>query len=88
MGCKISLPKLYAAHPKDKLEVHIESGTQPNSILRIPHQGYYCHGNKKKRGDLFVTVIVDIPKHITKHQKELFERLAAIDSMLNLADVD
>lgn len=88
LGTKVQIPKLYGA-PNEKIEITIEAGTQPNTIVQIPQQGYYkANSMKKKRGDLFITILVEIPRHLTKEQKELFERLAAIDSMLHLSNVD
>ena len=48
----------------------IESGTQPNSILKIKSQGLPSQ-NSSRRGDLFVHVVVEIPKKISKQQKSL-----------------
>ena len=71
------------------MEVTIGAGAQPNTIIQVPQQGYLKVGTtKRKQGDMFVTVNVEIPRHLTKEQKELFERLGAIDSMLHLSDVD
>ena len=48
----------------------IESGTQPNSILKIKSQGLPSQ-NSSRRGDLFVHVVVEIPKKLSKQQKSL-----------------
>src|SRR5690349_4678315 len=85
LGTKLQIPKLYAKDQADKLEIQIEPGTQPNEVLKIPNQGFTKANCKKKRGDLQVTVKVEIPRSVTREQRELFERLAAIDSMVYLA---
>ena len=51
-------------------DVKIESGTQPNSIIKIKSQGLPSQ-NSSRRGDLFVHVVVEIPKKISKQQKSL-----------------
>jgi len=83
LGTKIQIPKLYSKDG-EKTEVTIEAGIQPNTLIRLPNQGFTKSNCKKKRGDLFINIVIDIPTHVTKQQKELFERLAAIDSMLDL----
>ena len=48
----------------------IPPGTQPGAVLRMKKQGAPKPGSKKK-GDLYVTVNVSIPKKLTTKQKEL-----------------
>ncbi len=56
----------------------IESGTQPNSILKIKSQGLPSqHSNR--RGDLFVHVVVEIPKKLSKQQKSLLDEFQNSD---------
>ena len=57
---------------EDVEKVKIESGTQPNSILKIKSQGLPSQ-NSKRRGDLFVHVVVEIPKKLSKQQKSLLD---------------
>jgi len=56
----------------------IESGTQPNSILKIKSQGLPSQ-NSNRRGDLFVHVVVEIPKKLSKHQKSLLDEFQSSD---------
>ena len=53
-------------------KLKIESGTQPNSILKIKSQGLPSQ-NSGRRGDLFVHVVVEIPKKLSKQQKSLLD---------------
>ena len=50
----------------------IESGTQPNSILKIKAQGLPSQ-NSNRRGDLFVHIVIEIPKKLSKQQKSLLD---------------
>ena len=50
----------------------IESGTQPNSIIKIKSQGLPSQ-NSNRRGDLFVHLVVEIPKKLSKQQKSLLD---------------
>ena len=53
---------------KKSQDVKIESGTQPNSIIKIKSQGLPSQ-NSNRRGDLFVHVVVEIPKKTVKTTK-------------------
>ncbi len=52
----------------------IPPGTQPGTMLRLRRQGAPRPGTNRK-GDLFVTVDVDIPRKLTARQKELLRQL-------------
>lgn len=70
LGTTIKVPTL-----EGKAEIKIPSGTQTHTVFRIKDRGIPdLHGRGK--GDLRVNVVVDIPKKLTKRQKELFEELA------------
>eukprot|EP01117_Protostelium_nocturnum_P011931 TRINITY_DN4364_c0_g2_i2.p1 TRINITY_DN4364_c0_g2~~TRINITY_DN4364_c0_g2_i2.p1 ORF type:complete len:404 (+),score=127.90 TRINITY_DN4364_c0_g2_i2:126-1337(+) len=84
LGTKLQVPKLYGKE-NEKLEVNVESGTQPNEVIKLSHQGFTKLNCKKKRGDLIITIVVEVPKTTTTEQRELFERLAAIDSIMHLS---
>ena len=53
-------------------KLKIESGTEPNSILKIKSQGL-PNQNSNRRGDLFVHLVVEIPKKLSKQQKSLLD---------------
>ncbi|MFA4029947.1 MAG: hypothetical protein GDYSWBUE_001283 [Candidatus Fervidibacterota bacterium] len=57
------------------VELVIPPGTQPNEVLRIPHKGMPDLKGKGK-GDLYVTVKVDVPKQLTQQQRKLLLELA------------
>jgi DnaJ-class molecular chaperone len=60
----------------DTVKLRIPPGTQPQTVFRLRGKGVpYVRGSG--RGDHYVRIKVTIPKHLTKHQKELlmeFER--------------
>jgi molecular chaperone DnaJ len=56
----------------------IESGTQPNSIIKIKSQGLPSQ-NSNRRGDLFVHLVVEIPKKLSKQQKSLLDEFQNSD---------
>lgn len=56
-----------------KVELRIPPGTDPGHTFRLPGMGKQLHGNT---GDLFAIVKVELPKHLTAEQHELFEKFA------------
>jgi molecular chaperone DnaJ len=54
--------------------VKIPEGTQPGTQLRVKGLGV-PHVNANGRGDLYVHVVVQIPKKLDRDQKDLFEQL-------------
>jgi len=67
MGDKIEVPTLFG-----KTELKIPSGTSSHAEFRINNKGMPIFNNGG-HGDLIVKTIVDIPKKLTKKQKELLK---------------
>eukprot|EP01114_Cavostelium_apophysatum_P015885 TRINITY_DN4419_c0_g1_i1.p1 TRINITY_DN4419_c0_g1~~TRINITY_DN4419_c0_g1_i1.p1 ORF type:complete len:388 (+),score=85.70 TRINITY_DN4419_c0_g1_i1:406-1569(+) len=86
LGTRVFVPKLYGEE-KEKLEVKIEAGVQPNDVIRLPGEGFFKPNCKKKRGDLELSVKVEVPKNITKEQREMFEKLSLIENILSLSAI-
>ena len=65
--------------PDGQARIPVPPGTQPGAVLAIKGKGlsrYHGHG----RGDLNVTVIVDIPQQVSPRQRRLYEQLRAEDA--------
>jgi len=58
---------------KQKIELNLPAGTQDGVSFRFPGKGRAY--NNGRRGDLILTVRIEMPKHLTKEQKELWEKL-------------
>jgi len=56
--------------------VHIPAGTQHGDTIRLKHRGMPRVGGGGARGDLIVHVGVEVPKKLSKRQKELLKELA------------
>ena len=69
LGCTIVVPTL--TKPQD---LKIPEGTQSGTIFKIKN-----HGMKKLRsndkGDMFVKIIVEVPKSVSREQKDLLRKL-------------
>ncbi|MBI2263313.1 J domain-containing protein [Candidatus Berkelbacteria bacterium] len=59
-------------YQNEELVLNIPAGTQPGTIFRFSGRGQQT---RRGRGDLQVVVQIDIPRHLTKEQKELWEKL-------------
>lgn len=68
LGGKVRVPTL-----KEHVELKIPAGTQPGQQLRLRRQGITDASGRK--GDLRVQLKVEIPRSLTKKQKELLREL-------------
>ncbi|MBN8828361.1 MAG: molecular chaperone DnaJ [Sphingobacteriia bacterium] len=68
MGGSIDVPTIEGSLAK----VNIPAGTQHGDKLRLKGKGMH-HLKSKNRGDMIVSINVEIPVNITKRQKELLE---------------
>jgi curved DNA-binding protein len=57
-----------------KLSLKVPPGTQSHTQLRLKGHGVHRF-NKTGRGDLYVKIIVRLPKSLTPEQEELFKQL-------------
>ncbi len=70
LGGQIVVPTL-----KESVKYTVPAGTQSGSTFRLREQGI-PRLNQQGRGDLLVTVKIDVPKHLNDEQKELLEKFA------------
>ncbi len=68
LGCTLTVPSLYG-----NKEVKVPDGTQSGTVFRVKNCGV-----KKLRandnGDMFVKVIVEVPRSVTREQKDMLKR--------------
>jgi molecular chaperone DnaJ len=57
--------------------VKVAPGTQPGSVIRLRGHGV-PHLGRRGRGDLFLTVQIEVPEHLRKEERGLVERLAQL----------
>ena len=53
-----------------KVEYNMPEGTQPGAVFRLRGKGIQ-NVNGRGRGDQYVRIILEVPKNLTAHQKEL-----------------
>ncbi len=62
----------------EKVSLDIPAGVQSGMSFRFPGKGRAYRGGKK--GDLILTINIQMPKHISKEQRELWEKLRESES--------
>jgi len=55
-------------------KITVEPGSQPNTIIKLKGKGLHGRGFRG-RGDQYVRLVVNIPKKLSKHQKDLLKEL-------------
>lgn len=68
LGVKVRIPTL-----DGDVEYHVPAGTQPNEVFRLKGKGIQ-RLNSIAKGDLFVHIVVDIPRELTTEQKNLLKQ--------------
>ncbi|MCL4259128.1 MAG: hypothetical protein KJZ52_00750 [Anaerolineales bacterium] len=61
-----------------RLKLTIPAGAQPEQIFRLVGRGMPLLKNAKEKGNLFVRLKVQIPKHLSAKQRELLEQASKI----------
>ena len=65
---------------KKIIKLKIPSGCENGKILRVKNAGVPFLNNPDRKGDLYIKVYVEIPKHLSKEEKSLLERFKVIHS--------
>ncbi len=71
LGATLEVPTL-----DEPAELEVPAGTQPGAVLTLSGKGMPRLGGGRA-GDLQVVVNVEVPRRLTREQRELYERLAA-----------
>ena len=61
-----------------EVTIKVPPGTQPEQVMRLKGNGAAVLGDANKRGDHYVTMKIEIPSSISKEEKELVEKLQAL----------
>jgi curved DNA-binding protein len=65
--------------PTGKVKLTIPAGTQVDQVFRLAGRGMPHLKDPKTKGDLFVKLKVQIPKHLSSKQRELLEEASRIN---------
>jgi len=69
LGGTVEVPTLFG-----KAKLRVPAGTASHTVFRLKEEGM-PHLNRKTKGDEMVRVVIDVPKKLTKKQKELLRKL-------------
>ena len=61
-----------------KLTLNVPAGTQHDQVFRLAGRGMPHLKNPKEKGDLFVKLKIQIPKYLSKKQRELLDEASRI----------
>ena len=63
-----------------KIKIKISEGSEIGKILRIPNKGLPIFDNNN-RGNMVIELSIDIPKNLSKEEKELLEKIKEIQEV-------
>ena len=69
LGADVEVPTL-----DGKVSYHVHEGTQPGDVFRLKGKGIQGLGSRM-RGDQYVQVTVEVPRNLSKRQKEILAEL-------------
>lgn len=61
-----------------QVKMTVKPGTQPNAKLRLKGKGFPVYKKEGSFGDLYVTLKVHLPEHLSDREKELFSELSKV----------
>ena len=70
LGCTVSVPTVYG-----DVDLKIPAGTQPNTKFRLKGKGVK---GRMGQGDQFVEVNIEVPKKLSKKERDLYEQLKTV----------
>ena len=76
LGTEISIPVIDGSEDR---RVVIPEGTQPGHIIRIKNCGMPSLKRAKRRGDLFIQVMVETPTRLSQRQRELLMEFVELE---------
>jgi molecular chaperone DnaJ len=86
LACQIPVPFVQAAlgdrlvmpglGGEEDFELEIPKGTQPGDVIRVKGTGMPGLRNAHSRGDLFVKILVKIPRRLNQQQREILKAFA------------
>ncbi|MGI4848384.1 MAG: DnaJ C-terminal domain-containing protein [Janthinobacterium lividum] len=75
LGAQVEIPTLAGA-----VELDIKPGTTAGRRLRLPRRG--LPNTDGDAGDLFVAIVIDVPKSVSEQERALYESLAAASTFM------
>ncbi len=73
LGGKVNLKDLYG----ENFTLEISGGTQPGTVIRVRKRGM-PEMREKSKGDLFVKIYVEIPRKLSRKEREYLQKLKSL----------
>lgn len=75
LGTEVRIPSFWGDHT-----LTIPPGTPTHHLFKVENHGMPIYGRHDRRGNLYVRVVVQIPKKISARERELIKELAEINA--------
>jgi molecular chaperone DnaJ len=79
LGAEITVPTL-----NDSVKMTIPPGTTNGQVFRLKNLGFPDIHTRRQQGSQLVRVVVEVPKDLTKEQKELLNKFASSENHSNI----
>lgn len=70
LGGKIEVPLLQGA-----ISMNLPAGSNNGKVLRLKGKGMPVYGHEDRKGDLYLTIRIAVPDHLSNEEKALYEKL-------------
>ena len=70
LGGEVEIPTL-----RGRVSFQLPAGTHTNHVIQLKSQGFPISTNSKKRGNMLVTVLIDIPSHFSEEEKKWIKKI-------------
>lgn len=60
-----------------RINITLKEGTQNAKVVRLKGKGMPVYGKSVQHGDLYIKLLVQLPEHLTAHQRQLIQKLRA-----------
>ena len=70
LGGKVRVPLLEGA-----IEMNIPAGTNNGKVLRLKGKGIPQYDSNTVKGDVYLTIRIELPEKLTSKEKELYQQL-------------
>ena len=78
LGAEIDIPTL-----EGKEKFTVPEGTQTGTSFTLKQKGVPYVNNSSRRGDLIITVVIEVPKNLSSAQKEKLREFAELSGETN-----
>jgi molecular chaperone DnaJ len=75
LGTKLEIPSIYG----EPVSFEVAPLTQHKHVIKVSDEGFF-NAAENKRGDMYLQIIVELPKSLTDEEKKLLQKLSTKDN--------